>query len=143
MHKVVPIGTTFVSVDFSKNQLIGEIPKELTCLTFLQTLNLSNNQLIRLIPSGPQFQTFSADSFQGNTGLCGFPLNISCRDTGENDNVPPPNPYRKDKAINWDYVSIAVGYVVGLGSILWLLFFYRSFRHKLNDHTEQVFEKGI
>ncbi|KAL0419331.1 UNVERIFIED_CONTAM: hypothetical protein Sradi_1346600 [Sesamum radiatum] len=87
------------------------------------------------------FQTFSVDSFQGNTGLCGFPLNISCRDTGENDNVPPPNPYRKDKAINWDYVSIAVGYVVGLGSILWLLFFCRSFRHKLNDHTEQVFEK--
>ncbi|KAL0419351.1 UNVERIFIED_CONTAM: Receptor-like protein 6 [Sesamum radiatum] len=133
--------TQLGSLDLSTNQLTGEIPKELTCLTFLEALNISNNQLIGPIPSGPQFQTFSTDSFQGNTGLCGFPLNISCRHTDENDNVPPTNPYRKDEAINWDYVSVAVGYVVGLGSILWLLFFCRNFRHKFNDQTEQVFEK--
>ncbi|KAK4407622.1 Receptor-like protein 34 [Sesamum angolense] len=119
--------TQLGSLDLSTNQLTGEIPKELTCLTFLEALNLSNNQLIGPIPSSPQFQTFSTDSFQGNTGLCGFPLNISCRHTDENDNVPPTNPYRKDEAINWDYVSVAVGYVVGLGSILWLLFFCRNF----------------
>ncbi|KAL0389174.1 UNVERIFIED_CONTAM: Receptor-like protein 35 [Sesamum calycinum] len=112
--------TQLGSLDLSANQLRGEIPKELTRLTFLGALNLSNNQLIGPIPSGPQLQTFSTDSFQGNTGLCGFPLNISCRHTGENDNVPSPNSYRKDEAINWDYVSVAVGYVVGLGSILWL-----------------------
>ncbi|KAL0435129.1 UNVERIFIED_CONTAM: Receptor-like protein 53 [Sesamum radiatum] len=133
--------THLESLDLSTNQLIGEIPQELTRLTFLEALNLSNNQLIGPIPNGPQFRTFSTDSFQGNTGLCGFPLNISCRHTGENDNVPPPNPYRKDEAINWDYVSVALGYAVGLGSILWLLFFCRSFRHKFNDQTEQVFEK--
>ncbi|KAK4407603.1 Receptor-like protein 35 [Sesamum angolense] len=133
--------TQLGSLDLSTNQLRGEIPKELTCLTFLGALNLSNNQLIGPIPSGPQLQTFSTDSFQGNTGLCGFPLNISCRHTGENDNVPPPNSYRKDEAINWDYVSVALGYVVGLGSIFWLLFFCRSFKHKFNDQTEHVFEK--
>ncbi|KAL0419348.1 UNVERIFIED_CONTAM: Receptor-like protein 19 [Sesamum radiatum] len=133
--------TQLGSLDLSTNQLRGEIPKELTRLTFLGALNLSNNQLIGPIPSGPQLQTFSTDSFQGNTGLCGFPLNISCRHTGENDNVPPPNSYRKDEAINWDYVSVALGYVVGLGSIFWLLFFCRSFKHKFNDQTEQVFEK--
>ncbi|KAL0370880.1 UNVERIFIED_CONTAM: Receptor-like protein 53 [Sesamum angustifolium] len=105
-------------VDFSMNQLIGEIPKELTCLAFFQFMNLSNNQLIGPIPSGAQFQIFSTDSFQENTRLCGFRLNISCRNTGENENVPPLNPYRKDEAVNWDYVSIALGYVVGLGSIL-------------------------
>ncbi|KAK4407620.1 Receptor-like protein 35 [Sesamum angolense] len=129
------------SLDLSTNQLRGEIPKELTRLTFLGALNLSNNQLIGPIPSGPQLQTFSTNSFQGNTGLCGFPLNISCRHTGENDNVPPPNSYRKDEAINWDYVSVALGYVIGLGSIFWLLFFCQSFKHKFNDQTEQVFEK--
>ncbi|KAL0389162.1 UNVERIFIED_CONTAM: Receptor-like protein 40 [Sesamum calycinum] len=133
--------TQLGSLDLSTNQLTGEIPKELTRLTFLGALNLSNNQLIGPIPSGPQLQTFSTDSFQGNTGLCGFPLNISCRHTDENDNVPPTNPYRKDEAINWDYVSVALGYVVGLGSIFWLLFFCRSFKHKFNDQTEQVFEK--
>ncbi|KAL0370871.1 UNVERIFIED_CONTAM: Receptor-like protein 7 [Sesamum angustifolium] len=114
--------TQLESLDLSTNQLTGEIPKELTCLTFLGALNLSNNQLIGPIPSGPQLQTFSTDSFQGNTGLCGFPLNISCRHASINDDVPPPNPYQEDEAINWDYVSVAVGYVVGLGSILWLLF---------------------
>ncbi|KAL0389165.1 UNVERIFIED_CONTAM: Receptor-like protein 53 [Sesamum calycinum] len=102
--------THLESIDLSTNQLIGEIPKELTHLTFLGTLNLSNNQLIGPIPSGSQFQTFSADSFQGNTGLCGFPLNISCRHTDQNDNLQRPNPYHE--AINWDYVSVALGYVV-------------------------------
>ncbi|XP_020549915.1 receptor-like protein 12 isoform X1 [Sesamum indicum] len=133
--------TDIESVDLSTNQLTGEIPKELTRLTSLAVLNLSNNQLIGPIPSGPQFQTFPANSFQGNAGLCGFPLNISCRHAGETDNVPPPNPYQKDEGINWDYVSVALGYVVGLGSILWLLFFCRSFRYKFNDWTKQVFEK--
>ncbi|KAL0458937.1 UNVERIFIED_CONTAM: Receptor-like protein 40 [Sesamum latifolium] len=109
--------TQLESLDLSTNQLIGEIPQELTRLTFLEALNLSNNQLIGPIPNGPQFRTFSTDSFKGNTGLCDFPLNISCRHTGKIDNVPPSNPYRKDEAINWDYVSVAVGYVVGLGSI--------------------------
>ncbi|KAL2251747.1 UNVERIFIED_CONTAM: Receptor-like protein 53 [Sesamum indicum] len=133
--------TYIESVDLSTNQLTGEIPKELTRLTFLAVLNLSHNQLIGPISSGPQFQTFSTDSFQGNIGLCGFPLNISCRHAGEEDNVPPPNPHQEDEAINWDYVSVALGYVVGLGSILWLLFFSQSFRHKFNDQTEQAFQK--
>ncbi|KAL2251748.1 receptor-like protein 12 [Sesamum indicum] len=133
--------TYIESVDLSTNQLTGEIPKELTRLTFLAILNLSHNQLIGPIPSGPQFRTFSTDSFQGNIGLCGFPLNISCRHAGEDDNVPPPNPHQKDEAINWDYVSVALGYVVGLGSILWLFFFSRSFKYKFNDQTEQTFQK--
>ncbi|XP_011093248.1 receptor-like protein 12 [Sesamum indicum] len=133
--------TYIESVDLSTNQLTGEIPRELTRLTFLAVLNLSHNQLIGPIPSGPQFQTFSTDSFQGNIGLCGFPLNISCRHVGEEDNVSPPDPHQEDEAINWDYVSVALGYVVGLGSILWLLFFSQSFRHKFNDQTEQAFQK--
>ncbi|KAK4419804.1 Receptor-like protein 35 [Sesamum alatum] len=133
--------TQLQSLDLSTNQLMGKIPKELTRLSFLSFLNLSNNQLVGPIPSGRQFQTFSPDSFKGNTGLCGFPLNISCGTTGENDNVPPPNPHGKEEVIEWEYVSIALGYVVGLGSILWLVFFSRRFRHKFNDQTEQVFEK--
>ncbi|XP_020553455.1 receptor-like protein 12 [Sesamum indicum] len=133
--------TYIESVDLSTNQLTGEIPKELTRLTFLAVLNLSHNQLIGPIPSGPQFQTFSTDSFQGNIGLCGFPFNISCRHAVEEDDVPPPNPHQEDEAINWEYVSVALGYVVGLGSILWMLFSSQSFRHKFNDQTEQAFQK--
>ncbi|KAL0389163.1 UNVERIFIED_CONTAM: Receptor-like protein 6 [Sesamum calycinum] len=144
------IWTTFTVIDFSCNNFQGEIPDAVGDLSSLQVLNLSHNTFSGTIPKSlvdranpkrPSASNIFNNSFQGNTGLCGFPLNISCMHTGENDNVPPPNSYRKDEAINWDYVSVAVGYVVGLGSIFWLLFFCRSFKHKFNDQTEQVFEK--
>ena len=38
------------SIDFSKNNLLGEIPKEVTSLQGLQSLNLSYNLLSRSIP---------------------------------------------------------------------------------------------
>lgn len=38
------------SMDLSRNNLVGEIPQELTSLYSLQFLNLSNNQLIGKIP---------------------------------------------------------------------------------------------
>ncbi|CAA2966775.1 receptor 12 [Olea europaea subsp. europaea] len=109
------------SLDLSKNQLNGEIPKELTSLTFLSLLNLSYNKLVGSIPPGRQFQTYSSASFEGNTGLCGFPLNISC---GE---VSPPSsedkqPYNsKTNKINWDYVCAAMGYSLGFVLTVWLV----------------------
>ncbi|CAA2966778.1 receptor-like protein 12 [Olea europaea var. sylvestris] len=109
------------SLDLSKNQLNGEIPKELTSLTFLSLLNLSYNKLVGSIPPGRQFQTYSSASFEGNTGLCGFPLNISC------GGISPPSFEDKQlynlktNKINWDYVSAALGYSVGFVLTVWLL----------------------
>ncbi|OEL20740.1 hypothetical protein BAE44_0018244, partial [Dichanthelium oligosanthes] len=51
----------------------------LTNLTFLSTLNLSNNQLEGRIPQPRQFGTFQNSSFDGNAGLCGPPLSKQCR----------------------------------------------------------------
>ncbi|CAI9301554.1 unnamed protein product [Lactuca saligna] len=67
------------SLDMSSNNLTGKIPSELTDLPFLSVLNLSYNQLKGRIPTGSQFQTFDGDSYGGNKGLCGFPLNKSCK----------------------------------------------------------------
>ncbi|KAK4357803.1 hypothetical protein RND71_023413 [Anisodus tanguticus] len=61
--------TQLGSLDLSVNQLSGRIPDKLAGLTFLYFLNLSFNQLSGRIPSGKQLQTFSTDSFEGNTGL--------------------------------------------------------------------------
>ncbi|KAL0458941.1 UNVERIFIED_CONTAM: Receptor-like protein 34 [Sesamum latifolium] len=135
-REFVKILTIFTVIDFSCNNFQGEIPDAIGDLRSLYTLNISHNTFTGTIPK-------ALDSFKGNTGLCDFPLNISCRHTGKIDNVPPSNPYRKDEAINWDYVSVAVGYVVGLGSILWLLFFCRSFRHKFNDQLTKFLKRYL
>ncbi|RVW24124.1 Receptor like protein 42 [Vitis vinifera] len=66
------------SLDLSSNKLIGRIPQELTSLTFLEVLNLSQNHLTGFIPQGNQFDTFGNDSYNENSGLCGFPLSKKC-----------------------------------------------------------------
>ncbi|KAH6804810.1 hypothetical protein C2S51_000348 [Perilla frutescens var. frutescens] len=132
--------TLLGSLDLSVNQLMGEIPKEIAGLTFLQVMNLSHNKLVGKIPVGSQIQTFPADSFRGNAALCGLPLNISCTDTSDSDS-PPPKLGNEETEIEWDYVFAALGYVVGLGSIVWVLLCCRSFRDKYFDKVEDVFEK--
>ncbi|KAI6691011.1 hypothetical protein NL676_027839 [Syzygium grande] len=59
----------------------GTIPTELTNLTSLEVLNVSSNQLTGSIPQGHQFNTFPAESYHGNPGLCGFPLSKACTNT--------------------------------------------------------------
>ncbi|KAH6832399.1 hypothetical protein C2S53_007259 [Perilla frutescens var. hirtella] len=138
--------TQLGSLDLSMNQLTGMIPEELARLTFLSVLNLSYNKLVGVIPKGRQFQTFSDDSFQGNSGLCGFPLNISCSSADDDDGDLSPQEdenVQSKKEIEWEYVSAALGYVVGLGSIVWLLLFWRSFREKYYGKIEEVVEDII
>ncbi|CAL5422793.1 unnamed protein product [Camellia sinensis] len=117
------------SLDLSLNNLIGEIPPQLASLTFLSVLNLSFNQLEGMIPRSNQIQTFTEASFQGNKGLCGPPLNASCIDEG----LSLPT-FEVDKHLNsrleidWDIISAEIGFVVGLGIIIWSLVFCKRWR---------------
>ncbi|XP_057789385.1 receptor-like protein 7 [Salvia miltiorrhiza] len=131
------------SLDLSVNRLIGPIPVELAVLTFLQVLNLSYNKLVGEIPNGRQLQTFSADSFKGNAGLCGFNLNISCSDSDDSDHLSPQEDENGEEKseIEWEYVSSALGYVVGLGSIAWTLLCRRSFRERYFQKIEEIVDK--
>ncbi|GKV15106.1 hypothetical protein SLEP1_g25907 [Rubroshorea leprosula] len=75
--------TALESLDLSSNKLEGRIPEQLTNLTFLSVLNLSHNELVGHIPEGNQFNTFSNDSYIGNSRLCGFPLTKKCHNKEE------------------------------------------------------------
>ncbi|XP_031258086.1 receptor-like protein EIX2 [Pistacia vera] len=120
--------TSLETLDFSANQLTGEIPQVISGLTFLSNLNLSNNNLIGKIPLGTQLQSFDASSFVGND-LCGSPLHKNCTGTvltpaydhsgGKNDN---------EHEVDWFYVSMALGFVVGFWSIIGPLLVNRRWR---------------
>ncbi|XVF77245.1 hypothetical protein PTKIN_Ptkin14bG0027500 [Pterospermum kingtungense] len=72
-------------LDLSSNKLNGTIPETLLDVTSLSTFNVSENRLEGMIPQGKQFNTFGNNSYQGNKGLCGFPVSKSCN----NSELPP------------------------------------------------------
>ncbi|KAM1525478.1 hypothetical protein ACFX10_009937 [Malus domestica] len=101
------------SLDLSDNKLSGTIPSELSKLNFLSFLNLSSNQLVGKIPTGTQIQSFPADSFAGNKGLYGPPL-----DDGS-PRLPPTLEGKHSNSahrIDWDLISVEVGFIVGFGA---------------------------
>ena len=65
-------------LDLSRNNFSGQIPSTLSNIDRLAMLDLSNNNLIGRIPWGSQLQTFDTSSFEGNSDLCGKPLEKSC-----------------------------------------------------------------
>ncbi|KAL3530155.1 hypothetical protein ACH5RR_009477 [Cinchona calisaya] len=100
------------TLDLSFNQIDGEIPWQLTNLTSLEVLNLSENHLVGRIPLGLQFNTFSNDSYQGNLGLCGFPLTKNC---GEAYQVPSLQEEDSDNfSSEFTWKSVIVGYGCGI-----------------------------
>ena len=111
------------SIDFSLNQLSGHIPQSMSSLTFLSHLNLSKNNLSGRIPSSTQLQSLNASSFFGNK-LCGPPLTNNCTINYVKPNIE--NKRSKDFGglkVDWFFVSMALGFVVGfwvvLGPLLW------------------------
>ncbi|BFG35460.1 hypothetical protein CerSpe_217340 [Prunus speciosa] len=104
------------SLDLSHNKLGGQIPPQLANLTFLSFLNLSYNQLVGRIPTSTQFSTFPKDSFTGNKGLWGPPLTVD----NKAGLSPPPAlngslPNSGHRGINWDLISVEIGFTVGFG----------------------------
>ncbi|AES87694.2 putative leucine-rich repeat-containing, plant-type, leucine-rich repeat domain, L [Medicago truncatula] len=106
------------SLDLSSNMLTSVIPAELTNLGFLEVLDISNNHLVGEIPQGKQFNTFTNDSYEGNSGLCGLPLSKKC---GPEQHSPPSannsSSWNEEKfGFGWKAVAIgyACGFVIGI-----------------------------
>ncbi|KAJ6886668.1 receptor-like protein Cf-9 [Populus alba x Populus x berolinensis] len=119
--------TNLESLDLSSNLLAGRIPQELVDLTFLQVLNLSYNHLEGPIPQGKQFNTFENGSYEGNLGLCGFPLQVKCK-KGEGQQPPPSNFEKEDSMFEegFGWKAVAMGY--GCGFVFGVSIGYVVFR---------------
>jgi len=119
--------TNLESLDLSSNLLAGRIPQQLVDLTFLQVLNLSYNQLEGPIPVGKQFNTFENGSYEGNLGLCGFPLQVKCN-KGEGQQPPPSNFEKEDSMFEegFGWKAVAMGY--GCGFVFGVSIGYVVFR---------------
>uniref|UniRef100_A0A2K1Y716 Leucine-rich repeat-containing N-terminal plant-type domain-containing protein n=1 Tax=Populus trichocarpa TaxID=3694 RepID=A0A2K1Y716_POPTR len=115
--------TNLESLDLSSNLFTGRIPVQLVDLTFLQVLDLSHNRLEGPIPKGKQFNTFDHRSFEGNSGLCGFPMPEECSN-GEAPPLPSSNFIVGDDStlledgFGWKAVAIGYGFGFMFGVIM-------------------------
>ncbi|XP_064962390.1 receptor-like protein EIX2 [Musa acuminata AAA Group] len=128
------------SLDLSRNNFSGTIPSSLASLTYLAHLNLSYNNLSGEIPLGNQLLTFDDPSiYIGNPGLCGLPLNQSCKDNETAHGQSNPDD-RDENEMIWFYTSMAPGFVVGFwavwGTLIlnknWNLYYFRFIDNMLD-----------
>ncbi|KAL2967348.1 hypothetical protein AAZX31_16G171400 [Glycine max] len=124
------------SIDFSRNQLSGEIPPTIANLSFLSMLDLSYNHLKGNIPTGTQLQTFDASSFIGNN-LCGPPLPINCSSNGKTHSYEGSDGH----GVNWFFVSMAIGFIVGFWIVIAPLLICRSWRYAYFHFLDHVWFK--
>ncbi|KAK6804913.1 hypothetical protein RDI58_002697 [Solanum bulbocastanum] len=126
------------SLDLSFNKLGGNIPEKLASLTFLSFLNLSSNELVGMIPRGNQIQTFGESSFEGNEGLCGFPLNRTCKNNSADAPSEPEVEEEEFISMTEIYVSAILGFVVGIGIIFLPLLFSKRWNQSYNRTIDRL-----
>jgi len=131
---------SLLSIDFSRNQLFGEIPRTLSNLNFLSMLDLSYNHLKGKIPTGTQLQTFAASNFIGNN-LCGPPLLINCTSNATTDNFDHNGKGSDRHKVNWFFISMTIGFVMGFWIVIGPLFISRSWHHTYFHFLDNVWFK--
>uniref|UniRef100_A0A6N2KAW1 Leucine-rich repeat-containing N-terminal plant-type domain-containing protein n=1 Tax=Salix viminalis TaxID=40686 RepID=A0A6N2KAW1_SALVM len=136
--------TSLESLDLSKNKIIGEIPMKLLSLTFLSVLNLSYNRLVGKIPIGNQFSTFANDSYEGNLGLCGFPLSKKCDEVEDHESsAAQQESILSDlgSPFSWKFALVGYGCGVPVGVVIGYILFWRTKR--CTKWIEQSFKAKI
>lgn len=138
----------------SKNDFTGNIPASLSRLPHLIELHLENNKFSGRIPDlnsetlkefdlannklegeiPPNLARFNANSFAGNTGLCGEPVGVKC------DEKPGKHPGGgepiEDEADKHDKLKI-IGVCVTLGIMLLCLLIFFLLRWKKKEQGDK------
>ncbi|XP_060671458.1 receptor-like protein EIX2 [Ziziphus jujuba] len=130
-------------LDLSNNQFSGQIPPSLGLIDRLSVLNLSNNNLSGKIPTSTQLQSFNADAYMGNIGLCGAPLPAECPEEEQPGTTEAEEDHNNEFISQGFYVSMGVGYVVGFWGVFGTLLFNKSWRcayfKLLNDLANWIY----
>ncbi|KAE8800528.1 Leucine-rich repeat receptor protein kinase EXS [Hordeum vulgare] len=127
------------SLDLSKNMLSGEIPSSLSKITYLSFLNLSENNLAGRIPPGSQLDTLYQEHrsiYDGNTGLCGPPLQKNCSANGTSTQDD-----QKITSSGFEPMSFRFGLVLGLIVGIWLALFTLLFMKAWKTAYFRLFDK--
>ncbi|CAA0824288.1 disease resistance family protein / LRR family protein [Striga hermonthica] len=130
------------SLDFSMNSLSGNIPGSMSIMTSLNYLNLSYNHLTGTIPQSTQIGSFNESSFTGNN-LCGLPLRISCKNDGNVSaltHMENQGREGKRREIDWFYIFLSLGYVVGLSVVLTALFLKKKWREAYYAFIQKLWD---
>ncbi|CAM6109723.1 unnamed protein product [Calypogeia fissa] len=104
-------------LDLSRNNLSGQLPANMENMTSLSNFNVSYNNFSGPLPSGLRFDTFSLNSYLGDSDLCGLPFS-ACPP------APAPSPVN-ETAFGREGKSTNIGAIIGgvLGGIVFLSFF--------------------
>jgi hypothetical protein len=85
--------------------------------------------LVGKIPTGTQLQTFETSSFEGNDGLYGPPLTEKLLHGKRQEELhPQPACGRLACSIDWNFLSVELGFVFGLGIIIGPVMFWKKWR---------------
>ncbi|PPR96454.1 hypothetical protein GOBAR_AA24218 [Gossypium barbadense] len=132
------------SLDLSMNRLYGEIPSSFSNLNFLNHFNVSYNNLTGQIPTSTQLQSFENSSYMSNH-LCGPPVIKNCSTNGVPTDVTNNGGSNEGSngrsKVNWLYVSIVLGFVMGFWAVVAPLCFIRSWRHAYYQKLDNVGNK--
>ncbi|XP_050104870.1 tyrosine-sulfated glycopeptide receptor 1-like [Malus sylvestris] len=128
-------------LDLSRNHLSGEIPTSLSSLNFLSSLSVAYNNLQGQIPSGTQLQTFNASAFEGNPGLCGFPLPNECQKKSPGSDMTKDREHDTGNGIPWLQISVSLGFIVGFWGVCGPLALSRSWRYAYFEFFSNVVDR--
>ncbi|XP_050145537.1 tyrosine-sulfated glycopeptide receptor 1-like [Malus sylvestris] len=131
-------------LDLSRNHFSGELPASLSSLHFLSSFSVAYNNLQGNIPLGTQLQGFNDTAFEGNPGLCGFPLPNECQKKRPGDTTKN----REDvddtaNGIPWLHISVSLGFIVGFWGVCGPLALSRSWRFAYFQFLSNIVDRFV